>query len=411
MVVNGIVAEYNPFHNGHKFQLNDSRKQTDADYTIIAMSGNFMQRGAPALLDKYRRAQMALTNGADLVLELPSIYASSSAEAFAMGAVSLLDKLGVVNHLCFGSECGSIEVLEKLARILLEEPAEYQKSLRMNLREGLSYPNARTRALLHYDASLSKYLDILSSPNNILGMEYLKALLKRKSTIAPCTTMRMGADYHDQRLGSHQSSALAIRQACFSEPDFHLLERQMPDSAYALMTEYFKKTAPMQTNDFSAVLHYKLLAENENGYEKYLDVSPELSDRIKGNLYRFRNFQDFCDLLKTKNMTYTRISRCLMHILLDMETKTFEALQEMDYIPYARVLGFKKEAAPLLTAIKENASIPLVTKLADADKILDKDAFTMLKKEIAVNHVYASTVAIKTGAEMMNEFSTPIVIV
>ena len=167
MKVNGIVAEYNPFHNGHAYQLQHAKEANDADYTIIVMSGNFMQRGAPALLDKFTRTKMALENGADLVLELPTRYAASSAEFFAKGSVALFDKLGVTTNLCFGSECGNIEVLSRIAEIFYTEPEPYVESLRCNMRKGMSFPIARTWALLQYAPSLSDDKDVLSSPNNI----------------------------------------------------------------------------------------------------------------------------------------------------------------------------------------------------------------------------------------------------
>ncbi len=411
MQINGIVAEYNPFHNGHKYQLTTAKEQTGADYTIIAMSGNFMQRGAPALLDKYKRAEMALRNGADLVLELPSYYAASSAEYFATGAVTLLDKLGVVTNLCFGSECGDTAILERIARLLLEEPAEYVELLRDSLRQGLSYPLARTTALLSYDSSLSGYRDVFSSPNNILGIEYIKAIIRRDSQITPVTTLRAGSDYHDIRLGVHQSSARAIRQAVYDGQPLCCLRDHMPENTYQLLKEYTEQSRVVSPGDFSSVLHFKLLQEQENGYERFLDVSPELSDRIHNHLYEFTDFNSFCNLLKKKDTTYTRISRCLLHILLDMTSETMQAYREMDFIPYARVLGFRKDSTALLSAVKKHSSIPLVTKLADAESLLDAKAYNMLKDEIRINRIYQSATATHTGTPMMNEFSTPIVMV
>lgn len=411
MNVNGIIAEYNPFHNGHKYHLSEAKKQTGADYTIIAMSGNFMQRGAPALTDKYTRVKMALENGADLVLELPVCYAASSAEYFATGAVTLLDKLGVVNQLCFGSECGDIDILEKIAKILLEEPAEFSAALRRLLQQGLSYPTARTQALLEYAPSLSCYKDVLSSPNNILGIEYLKALLRRNSAIAPFTTKRVGSDYHDKRFGERQCSALAIRQALLSGQEISVLSDQMPESAYELLREALLQAPPMYSNDFSALLHYKLLIESDAGYSQYADISSDLSDRIRKNLYRFTDFHGFCELLKTKDMTYTRISRCLLHILLDMKKSDLTDYQQLDYIPYARVLGFRKAATPLLSAIKEHSSIPLVTKLADAGDLLTPEAYQMLQRELRQGSIYESVRASKSGAPMRNELQIPIVII
>lgn len=411
MKVNGIIAEYNPFHNGHSYHLNTAEEQNNADYTIIAMSGNFMQRGEPALIDKYKRAEMALRNGADLVLELPAYYSASSAEYFAIGAVTLLDKLGVVDYLCFGSECGEINILTRIAEIIATEPEKYTNTLRHYMREGLSFPTARTTALLEYDPSLSNYHDVLSSPNNILGMEYIKALILRKSSMQPTTTRRIGSNYHDHRLGIHQSSAKAIREALYNGQDISCLREQMPESAYQIMEDTLRRNRPVLTSDISSILLYKLLQEKEDGYERYLDVSSELSDRIINHLYEFTDFESFCSLLKTKDMTHTRISRCLLHILLNIETKTMHTYRNKDYIPYARVLGFRKESTPLLTAIKEKSSIPMITKLADAEDILNTHAFSMLQRELQIDEIYQSIAATGAGVPMINEFSKPIVIV
>ena len=411
MKVNGIVAEYNPFHNGHAYQLQHAKDATCADYTIIVMSGNFMQRGAPALLDKFTRAKMALENGADLILELPTCYAASSAEFFARGSVALFDKLGVVDNLCFGSECGNIEILSRIAGIFYTEPEAYAESLRCNLKKGMSFPIARTWALLQYAPSLSDDKDVLSSPNNILGIEYLKALMSRNSKIKPFTTTRVGADYHDKRLGTNQCSAIAIRQSVAAGHDLAYLVSQMPESAYELLCTSLAQQKPLFADDFSAALQYKLLLEYSSGYDCYQDISSDLSDRIRNTLSSFTGYTSFCDLLKSKDMTYTRISRCLLHILLDMTKEEFEIRKTQDYISYARVLGFRKDATPLLTEIKKNSSIPLITSLADARQTLPADALHMLDQDILRNQIYLGNLALKNQKEMMSEYRTPIVIV
>lgn len=411
MKVNGIVAEYNPFHNGHAYQLQHAREATGAAYTVVVMSGNFMQRGAPALLDKFTRARMALENGADLVLELPTCYSASSAEFFARGSVALFDKLGIIDHLCFGSECGNIEVLSKIAEIFYTEPEPYAESLRCNLRKGMSFPIARTWALLQYAPSLSDDKDVLSSPNNILGIEYLKALMSRNSRITPFTTTRVGADYHDKRLGTNQCSALAIRQSVAAGHDLSYLAAQMPESAYELLRDSLAHRKPLFADDFSASLQYKLLTEYSSGYDRYQDISSDLSDRIRNSLPSFAGYTSFCDLLKSKDITYTRISRCLLHILLNMTKEEFENCRTQDYISYARVLGFRKDATPLLTEIKKNSSVPLITSLADARQTLPPEALRMLDLDILRNQIYLGNLALKNQTEMVNEYRTPIVIV
>lgn len=409
--VNGVVAEYNPFHNGHGYQLQDAKAQTEADYTIIVMSGSFMQRGTPALLDKFKRAEMALRNGADLVIELPTLYSASSADYFATGAVTLLDKLGVVNFLCFGSERGDVDTLKQIADILEDEPEEFSALLKQYLKQGLSYPIARTNALMRFRPDLSDCRDILSSANNILGISYLKALRRRNSPIKPVTTKRTSSDYHDRMLGTHQSSALALRHAIYDGSNLQALSDQMPASAYEILSAAIADGQCLQVNDLSGPLHYKLLMEADEGYTSYLDVSEELSDRIRNHLCDFTSFHDFCELLKTKDMTFTRISRCLMHILLNIKTDEMEMLQQTDYINYARVLGFRKDAEGLLTAIKENACIPLLTKLADAEQVLDETSLAMLKRELRMNAVYRSAAAIRSGTPMVSEYRIPLVIV
>lgn len=411
MTINAIIAEYNPFHNGHRYQLQQARIAKRADYTIVVMSGNFVQRGAPAIVDKFTRAHMALSNGADLVLELPVFYAASSAEYFATGAVSLLDKLGVVDNLCFGSECGDVDILWQIADILLSEPTLYTDSLRQSLSRGNSFPSARTSALLEYCPSLSASRDILSSPNNILGIEYIKALHRLASSIQPYTILRVGSDYHEQRMTSYQCSALAIRQAIFSRQDYSFLQPHMPDNSFQLLTEALNNRRPVHINDFSQALLYKLVTEQGNGFCQYLDVTKDLSDRICRQLDSYYNFRGFCEQLKSKELTYTRISRSLLHILLDMKKETYEEYRSLDYIPYARVLGLRQSASSLFTALKQNSRIPLITKLADAQKLLPETAWKLLEKELVINRIYESTAAVKSQQPLQNEYRIPLVIV
>ena len=423
MKVNGIIAEYNPFHNGHKYHLEASRSRTGADYTIIAMSGNFMQRGTPAMIHKYARAEMALQNGADLVLEIPSFYACASAEYYAHGALSLLDQLGVTDFLCFGSECGDVSVLKQIAEILAAEPAPYREFLTTCLKQGHSYPTARSLALTAY---LEKHCSspkehCATTPNNILGIEYMKALQGRNSNIKPVTIKRAGAQYHEQTLGSGYPSATAIRHAIQTAPCDRLnkttadtlavLSDHLPDSALNILQNVCKTLQPIQMDDFSQILLYKLLCQAPYGYEKYLDTSSDLSDKISKNLFQFQSYSGFCNLLKSKDTTYTRLSRCLLHILLDIKAEDMEHYKAMDYVPYARVLGLRKDAAPLLSAIKEHTSIPLITKLADAENILGNDALEMLQRDIQVSHIYNAVEAAKCAAPIRNEYRTPIVVI
>ncbi len=412
MKVCGIVAEYNPLHNGHLYHLKESKKISNADYTIVVMGGNFMQRGTPAIIDKYERARNALSCGVDLIVELPAYYAIGSAEYFAMGAVSLLDKLGVVSTLSFGSEWGDTEILKKISNIILEESPEYQRVLQSHLRSGSTFPSARSSAILQVCPELSSYISLLTTPNNILGIEYMKSIMKQNSSMEAITLKRFGSNYHDTRLGIHQSSATALREALWSGVSIEELQNQLPEGSYTVLQEYLRQNPLLHINDFSEILYYKLLSERDKGYEEYIDVSPALSDRIRNNLYKFDGIENFCDLLKTKDITYTRISRCLFHILLNMRKDDLSTyMNDLNITPYARILGFRKDAEPLLSEIGKHTHIPLVTKLADAQNILEAPAYEMLKKEILISDVYSSVRASKAKVPMYNEFSTPIVIV
>jgi predicted nucleotidyltransferase len=410
MIVNGIIAEYNPFHNGHQYHLQEARKATGADYTIIAMSGDFTQRGEPAILDKHVRTKMALLGGADLVLEIPSLYAVGSAEYFAKGGVTLLDLLGVVNHLCFGSESGNITLLTKAAKIFCDEPPLYKQHLQTYIKSGYSFPTARNMALSDICSGFSDLVNGFSAPNNILGIEYIKCLLMRNSTIKPITTLRAGSAYHEKRLGEKQSSALALRHALFSRQDTSFLKGQMPEEVFAVLEQAVQVTRPIAPDDFSLPLHYKLLHEADNSYRAYMDVSVALSDRIRKNLYQYTGFTAFCELLKTKEVTYSRISRCLNHILLNLTKEQYESSAALGTVPYARVLGFRGSATPLLSAIKEYSDIPLITKVADAEHILSKTAWEMFQNDISVSNVYSSVASSIAKQPMKNEYTTPPVI-
>lgn len=405
MKVVGIIAEYNPFHKGHKYHIEEAKKITGSDYCIVVMSGDYMQRGVPAMIDKYSRAKMALENGADLVLELPVRFATSSAEGFAYGAISLLNATGVVTDICFGSECGNIEKLSKIAKILLEEPEEYKEILKRGLKSGLSYPIARNTALQGLDCWDFDTLKILSMPNNILGMEYIKALLKLNSNINPVTIKRLGGDYNDSTPSELYSSALAIRSSIFSAENLDNILSEVPQNVYDILKEKQNLSFPIIPDDFSEMLHYKLLSEKEKGFTEYIDVSPDLSDRIVKNVYQYNNYESFCDLLKTKNMTYTRISRCLLHILLDLKVAP-------DTTPsYLRILGINKDASELSKGIKENCTLPLISKLADAKENLSAKALDLLNEDIFAANLYGTVIRHKFGGELMNEYQQAIQIV
>lgn len=394
MKVVGLIAEYNPFHNGHQFHIEKAKQMTGADTVVVVMSGNYVQRGTPAIMPKHLRSEAALKAGASLVLELPVCYATGTAEQFALGAVSLLDKLGCIDALCFGSECGDISSLKELAAILINEPQAYKSALQDALRQGQSFPVSRQYAL--ETVCPNKELNnLLAQPNNILGIEYLKALHRINSNILPYTTKRVSSNYHDTNLQENFSSASAIRTTLKNDSIVSLVN-QVPDSSMRLMNESYQKRFPIYANDFSVLLKYQLLRETNISLSEYADVSEELANRIIKERNNYIDFDQFVVLLKTKEITYTRICRALLHILL--------GIKKTDYtgIAYARVLGFRKEHADIFKHIKEMSSIPLLTKLS-ASEMLSDDAKKMLETDMAASDLYESVITDKFKTKFINE--------
>lgn len=443
MNVLGIIAEYNPFHKGHAYQIETLKKETGAAYAIIAMGGNFMQRGAPALLEKYTRARMALSCGADLVLELPALYATASAESFAYGGVALLEGTGVVTHLGFGTESANFPLLQEIADMLACQPLPFRQALKQELKQGLSFPAARTLAI---EACLGKeetLKDILSSPNNILAVEYLKALSHCHSSILPSPLLRRGQRYHDVSLGQEFSSASAIRAsiqtlasrptsaapanspasaACASIPKtgsgcFAAIhtgssgldsckapEYAMPAPAFGILKEYPHPF--LWEDDFSTLLHYKLLTESQEQLSHYADSSEDLARRMKKEAGAFLSWNGFCQHLKSKNITYARLSRVFLHIILNI---TKEDCQPLPAPSYLRVLGFQKQAAPLLAAIKAHGSLPLLLSPAAAPKLLPAPAQRLLSHDLAASSLYRIGLAAKGDNSLKNDYQHPMI--
>lgn len=412
MNIVGLITEYNPFHNGHLYHIQEAKRVAKADAAVVIMSGNFVQRGAPAIMPKHLRAKSALLSGADLVLELPVCFATGSAEFFAMGAIALLDSLGCVDSICFGSECGDSEILGKIAKILLEEPDDYKKALQNALRKGMSFPQARQHALQgyfinnHFDANA--LADVLSQPNNILGIEYMKALYQRNSSMKAYSIRRIGAGYHESELTEKYSSASAIRQSLAKDSLSESIYRQLPFAAQTIMKETFDMRYPVYANDFSLILKYKLLQETKKSLTSYMDVSEDLANRIINLRNDFQSFDGFCDALKTKDMTYARISRGLLHILLDIRTEHLANYKKNGYCHYAHILGFRKSSAELLSLLKGTSKVPLLTKLTQTED-LSEAGYQMLHQDIFASDLYESVITDKFETPFINEYRQQIV--
>lgn len=401
MNITAIISEYNPLHKGHLYHIETAKKETSADFIIAIMSGNFVQRGTPAIVDKYTRAKAVLNSGADLVLELPVMYATSSAEYFALGGVALANALGCVTHLSFGSEYGQADKIMKTAKLLLEEPEEMKLPLKEALKEGLSYPAARAHAV---KISHPELADLLEKPNNILGVEYCKALLKLSSTIMPHTVKRKGQDYHSETADAGFASATGIRKLLREKPEDHknFLKSQLAPAAYELLNTHLENT-PLTEDDFSMLLHYKLITENRAHLTEYFGVNRDLSNRIYKHLNEFESFSSFAELLKTKNITRTAINRALLHILLDVKAEDVQAVTKRGCVDYIRVLGFRKEAAGLLKEFSELPEIPLITNLSAAPVLCEID--------IRADQIYQICASQKYGIPYQNEYQRKMLVV
>ena len=407
----GLITEYNPFHNGHAYHIEKAKMLTGADRVIVVMSGDFVQRGAPAVMPKHLRAESALLSGASLIIELPVCFATGSAEYFAQGSISLLNRLGCIDSICFGSECGDLHLLKEIAQILADEPIEYQTALKQALKEGASFPAARQEALNIYS---DKYSEILASPNNILGIEYLKALAKIHSKMEPFTIKRIGAGYHDMDIDGQFSSATAIRSDIYQLADVNSsfeslplthIQTQVPSSCHELMKKNYQTRYPVKADDFSLLLKAKLLSETAGSLSHYLDMSPELANRILRLRNDYLSFEQFCDLLKTKELTRSRISRSFIHVLLGITNDWLTAMKAP--APYARILGFRRDHADLLGILKLTSGIPLITSPARA--VLADTAYQMLELDIYASNLYESVITDLYGTPFHNELTKQII--
>ena len=299
----GIIAEYNPFHNGHLYHLQNSIKTSGANYTVAVISGNFTQRGSTSLIDKWSKAQIALKNGIDLVIELPLLYSISSAENFAEGAIKILNSLNIVDYISFGTETNDIAILNNIANVLYKEPKDYKNLLSHELSKGISYPKARENALLMYLGDIRKYGNTLSSPNNILGIEYLKALKKVRSNIMPITMKRIEVGYNELSYKNNIASATAIRDIVKNNA-LDLLQNLVPQSTYNILMENIKvgHIVP-DLSTFEKQIIYNLRKMPIQEIENLADVSEGLEHAIKNTANSCNSIVEFLNTIKSKRYT------------------------------------------------------------------------------------------------------------
>ena len=393
-----VIAEFNPFHKGHEYFLGEVRNRSGADFIIAVMSGDFVQRGEPAIADKYTRAETALAGGCDLVLELPVRWALGDAGSFAYGAVSILHALNTVDELWFGSESGRVDPFQRAARVLLEEPAPFKESMQSRLKSGASYPKARAEAFCELYGENNAAL--FSSPNNILGLEYAAAAFSLNSTISLNTIQRYGG-YNDPDINASFASALAVREAVLAAADSGKNTGGLPKSVCTQLpscSEKLLRTRPgfLTPDDFSGILRYRLMEETAQSLSEYEGISPDLAGRIKNRENGFSSFSDFAMKLKTRNYTYSHIARALFHIILKIKKRAPQSFPKSVHL-----LGMKN-CGELTKSIKQNSAVRLEASMAGVPDEIHRET-------LFASNLYESLLSIRFGAPFVHEYEHKLV--
>ncbi len=386
----GIVAEYNPFHNGHFYHMQESKKITEADSCICVISGNFTQRGEPSIVNKWAKTYMALCCGADLVIELPTIYSISSAENFASGAIKIFDSLKIVTDISFGAECNDLATLNNIANVFYSEPANYKTILNHELKRGLSYPMARENAVLMYLNDIKRYANVLSNSNNILAIEYLKALKQQKSMIQPNIVPRKNVYYNDQKIVDDFASATAIRKLMLNR-EYAEVRKVVPRSTYQIIGEEYKKNhIILGIKKYEKELIYALRVMPIEEIQNLPDVNEGLEFAIKKAASETNDIEELIEKVKSKRYTQTRIQRILLYVLLGITKKDMEDSKKM--VPYVRVLGFNSRGKILISEImNQNPKLNMITsvgKYVNKKMPKNKQSTRMLDLDINATNIY-----------------------
>lgn len=419
----GIIAEYNPFHNGHMLHLNKAKELTGADHALSVMSGNFLQRGLPAFCDKYSRAFLAVSCGLDAVFELPFIYAVSGAGEFAAAGISLLNSLGAVDYVAFGAEDNAPELFDEISQLMTEEPEEYSLRLKSLLKGGHSFASARAAALSEVFGDTCAA--IINKPNNILAIEYCTALKKTGSHIKPVIITRKYSDYNSTELNPAVSSASAINRAIYDSGNYSNIKGNVPEAVYSFIADNFNRRLPVYHDDMSQLLQHKRLFSNtadpndNPGGKKYGNINPngkytgteiyDMSTEIENRLKKLPvndTISNVAGALKTRNYTYTRVCRALVHYIFGVTGEEFQREKADGYIRYARLLSFRKDSGAMLKEIKSKATVPVITKMADtAPEIIGS---LQMKYDLMATNIYNNMIYNKFGEILPNDFTANI---
>ncbi len=398
MKVASIIAEFNPFHNGHMYLVNEIREKCNADYVVAVMSGDFVQRGAPAVCDKFLRAEIAVKCGVDAVFELPCVYSTSAAPDFAFGGVTAVNALGCTDILAFGSECGDLELLRKATDLLSDETPEFKAELNAALRSGLSYPAAVSKAASAVAPEIS---DILADPNNTLGIEYLKALKKTASSVLPFTVKRHISSHSEAVLlkdgttGLSYTGASYIRKHMLKEGKTEELFECVPKAAFKVLSDEHLKQLPISENDFTLPLSLLLSSMTEEEIDD-LSGNNDAKAKLKKTMREYLTFEELRNRIKDRSLTETAAGRLLVHALLGIKDSDTDRVAGVSYL---RLLAMNRSASPLLKKIKETAKVPLITKMAD----FDLGSCPMLAKDVYASDLYCKILSEKYGCAFKND--------
>ena len=400
MKVTGIIAEYNPFHNGHKYHIQKAREMTGSDYIVVIMSGDYTQRGTPAIFSKYMRARTALMAGADLVLEMPVFGSVASAPDFSDCGVSTLNSTGVCDHICFGSESGDLERLTDLAFAFNTETEELSEKIRSGLKSGLSWPQARA-------AAYKEYGSVPSTPNDILSIEYIRSIHRLKSPITPVTLLRTDPGYHSEEALGSFASATAARKAILDH-DLEFLTKVMPEEFFTcLETEV---CPPVTLDDYSLLMNDRLLRSSLEDIMKISGMPEDLARKLFKEKRAFRPSSELVANSKDRQYTYTRINRCLLNLMLNITKEESEEFKKQLSAPWIRILGFRKDSSTLLSSVKKHTSVPIITKTAAASSLLSDNAYRLFEKHVECADLYRLVQELKTGQSVRNEYTRSVII-
>ena len=377
-----IVAEYNPLHNGHLYQIRRAKELTNSEYVIAIMSGNFTQRGDTSILNKWEKAKMAINNEVDLVVELPTIYSVSSAEKFAEGAIKIIKELGIVTHISFGMECEKIDYLEEIAELLNKEPEEFSNLLKNEIEKGISFPQARANAIVEFYNN-DIYDEIIKGSNNILAIEYLKAIKKYNLNIVPVGIKRKGTNYNDYEINENFASSTAIRKM-IKENNIEDIIKVIPKSSYKILEKNLKGGNIVQDiNCFEKEIIYKIRTTKKEDLKAIFGMTEGIENSIKEAAYNTNNLEELIDTVKTKRYTRTKIQRLLVNILLDITKDMFEEFEKI--VPYIRVLGMTTNGKGLLSRINSEAKLITSLKKFEDD---NKDYIKYLEIDKNATNIY-----------------------